>query len=294
MASHRVATDCKCIARVIRYFSYIPGFNFPLPTVETAPDPRKLKKDSRCSCCSWSALLVRFPYLFVLLVFLVVGLCVLGLWLDGTGFPSFDPLLGFESRGTRMGKAIVTKNSLQLNNCNLTVVVPPSAKRRSRRGGCPGTAAYNFNKLSVNDPLWIYKSNNKKSLWSLPAIKAMCQLDSEITTKYPEMGGSNYFRFHSLGKQLVSLVSPRAEISCQQLTPKYLDQGLSILQNCSKANETGTLKKCCKNNDCEECSHLPHECRNCIAFEMLYYLLDRNFDASDPFLEYAMSVSARR
>ncbi|XP_056150462.1 protein dispatched homolog 1 isoform X2 [Lampris incognitus] len=153
----------------------------------------------------------------------------------------------------------------------------------------------------------VFTSAEGKNLWSVQAIKSMCNLDNTRVRSHPQ-----YWRLcqrtndasccpsWTLGNYIAILTNKSC---CQKITERDVSHTLKILRSCSKYYHNGTLGPDCwdmstRRKDQLKCANVPRKCTKYNAvYQILHFLVDKDFlspknvEYLPPTLKYSMLFS---
>ncbi|XP_061749781.1 protein dispatched homolog 1-like [Nerophis ophidion] len=267
------------------------------------------RKDRTDLCSAWSfrfpksysELVADWPLVVLAVCTVLIAVCALLAFMLAK-LPDFtDSSKGFETRGTAISQRLVAFNNL------MKTFYRPDNEQAARYHELQEHEDHlhrrkrDSQSLSEEDlctrlpNVWHYfslklvvSSAEGKSLWSLQAIKSMCDLDKTRV------------RFHwdfqsdclswTLGNYIALL---REKPSCELLTEEDVAQTLTTLRTCARYYHDGSLTwECAATGTCDT---LPESCTKFnAAFVMLHYLVDKDFLSSEslgrpsPVLKYTM------
>ncbi|XP_061751014.1 protein dispatched homolog 1 isoform X2 [Nerophis ophidion] len=274
---------------------------------------------------SYSELIADWPVVVLGVCTLLIVVCALvGVLVPD--LPDFsDPLLGFEPRGTPIGQRLVTWNNMVKNTgYKATLANYPfkyadqqakshqEAKwsedhvERERR-----QAQWDFRKDFFCDvpgssySRLVFSSAEGKNLWSIQAIKSMCNLDNTRVRSHRDYwslcqrtNDASCCPSWTLGNYIAVLAN---RSSCQMITERDVSHTLKILRSCAKYYHNGTLAPDCwdvalKRKDQLKCGNVPRKCTKYNAvYQILHFLVDKDFlspkSMEAPVLRYSMLFS---
>lgn len=277
---------------------------------------------------SYAALIADWPVVVLGLCTVLIVVCALvGVLVPE--LPDFsDPLLGFEPRGTTIGQRLVTWNNMVKNTgYKATLANYPfkyadeQAKshrddrwsddhhERERR-----EVDWNFHKDSFFCDVpgdrysrVVFTSAGGETLWNLPAIKSMCNIDDSRIRSHPQFGSlcqrttaASCCPSWTLGNY-IAILNNRS--SCQKIVERDVSHTLKLLRTCAKHYRNGTLGPDCwdmaaRRKDQLKCTSVPRKCtKHNAVYQILHYLVDKDFltpraaDAAAPALRYSMLFS---
>ncbi|XP_026141744.1 protein dispatched homolog 2 isoform X2 [Carassius auratus] len=258
---------------------------------------------------SYSQVIVEYPMTVLISCTVVLFACSLAGILTGP-LPDFsDPLLGFEPRGTDISIRLATWMRLQQNTGpgkslspfpwqlteriagEDTVKSEPQSRERSRRMLRRDNTVHNFfcNAPGERYAQLVFRSGNSASLWSLKAIHSMCQMEQtqirsgtqfdKLCQVRSELHGSMVKNeccpSWSLGNYLAVLNNVS---SCFSLTAQQVSESLSLLRFCAPYYHDGRLvASCTERSKFGRCVSVPHRCKLSSIFQILHYLVDKDF-----------------
>ncbi|XP_068109499.1 protein dispatched homolog 2 [Hyperolius riggenbachi] len=262
---------------------------------------------------SYSQMITDWPLPIVAICSLVMLVCTLAGMLVGQ-MPDFsDPLMGFESRDTDMGKNLMTWKNMQSNTGyrkalsvyphgeknslddldfiqrNEKLFQVPRIETRYRRmveqkdgveGFFCGPPARSYSKL-------VFMSKTAGSLWNLQAIQSMCRIEKEKIRSHPSFSehcerndNKECCPSWSLGNY-ISVLYNRS--SCMEITQSDISHTLVLLRSCAPDYHRGALTPACIGSRSErekhsQCAKVPEKCtRSSAVYQLLHFLVDRDF-----------------
>uniref|UniRef100_A0A8C2HF33 Dispatched homolog 2 (Drosophila) n=1 Tax=Cyprinus carpio TaxID=7962 RepID=A0A8C2HF33_CYPCA len=268
---------------------------------------------------SYSQVIVEYPMTVLILCTVVLFGCSLAGILTGP-LPDFsDPLLGFEPRGTDISIRLATWMRLQQNTGpgkslspfpwqlteriagEDTVESEPQSRERSRRMLRRDNTEHNFfcNAPGEHYAQLIFRSGNSSTIFAsqmyLSKIRSgtefdkICQVRSEL---YSSMVKNECCPSWSLGNYLAVLNNIS---SCFSLTAQQVSESLSLLRFCAPYYHDGSLAaSCTERSKFGRCASIPHRCKLSSIFQILHYLVDKDFlgpqtvEYKVPSLKYSM------
>ncbi|XP_075386657.1 protein dispatched homolog 1 isoform X2 [Tenrec ecaudatus] len=283
--------------------------------------PFKLPKSYAALIADWPVVVLGLCTVFIV-VCALVGVLVPEL-------PDFsDPLLGFEPRGTTIGQRLVTWNNMVKNTgYKATLANYPfkyaDEQAKSHRDDRWSDDHYEREKREVDwnfhkDSFFcdipsdrysrvVFTSARGDTLWNLPAIKSMCNIDHSKIRSHPQFGdlcqrttAASCCPSWTLGNYIAILHN---RSSCQNIVERDVAHTLKLLRTCAKHYQNGTLGPDCwdttaRRKDQLKCTSVPRKCTKYNAvYQILHYLVDKDFmapkTASDaaPALRYSMLFS---
>lgn len=277
---------------------------------------------------SYAALLADWPVVVLGLCTLLIVVCALvGVLVPE--LPDFsDPLLGFEPRGTAIGQRLVTWNNMMKNTgYKATLANYPykyaeeqaKSRRDDRWSGDHHERErrevdWNFQKDSFFCDVpsdgysrVVFASAGGETLWNLPAIKSMCDVDNSRIRSHPQFSdlcqrttAVSCCPSWTLGNY-IAILNNRS--SCQKIVERDVSHTLKLLRTCAKHYQNGTLgpdcwDKAARRKDQLKCTNVPRKCTKYNAvYQILHYLVDKDFmtsktaDYAVPALKYSMLFS---
>ncbi|XP_078505954.1 protein dispatched homolog 1 [Lissotriton helveticus] len=274
---------------------------------------------------SYSALIADWPVVVLGMCTVLIVICALvGILVPD--LPDFsDPLLGFEPRGTAIGQRLVTWNNMVKNTgYQATLANYPfkyadeqakshqddrwSDDREKRQ------ADWNFHKDSFfcdvpsdHYSRVVFTSAHGENLWTLQAIKSMCNIDNLRIRSHPQFGDlcqratpDSCCPSWTLGNY-IAILNNRS--SCENIVERDVSHTVKLLRTCAKYYYNGTLGSDCwdmaaKRKDQLKCTNVPRKCTKYNAvYQVLHYLVDKDFlspktaDYVVPALKYSMLFS---
>ncbi|XP_048214107.1 protein dispatched homolog 1 isoform X2 [Perognathus longimembris pacificus] len=283
--------------------------------------PFKLPKSYAALLADWPVVVLGMCTVFIV-VCALVGVLVPEL-------PDFsDPLLGFEPRGTAIGQRLVTWNNMVKNTgYKATLANYPfkyaDEQAKSHRDDRWSDDHYEREKREVDwnfhkDSFFcdvpsdrysrvVFASAAGETLWNLPAIKSMCDVDNSRIRSHPQFGdlcqrttAASCCPSWTLGNY-IAILNNRS--SCQKIVERDVSHTLKLLRTCAKHYQNGTLGPDCwdmaaRRKDQLKCTNVPRKCTKYNAvYQILHYLVDKDFmspksaDYAMPALKYSMLFS---
>uniref|UniRef100_A0A4W2ELU8 Protein dispatched homolog 1 n=1 Tax=Bos indicus x Bos taurus TaxID=30522 RepID=A0A4W2ELU8_BOBOX len=282
--------------------------------------PFKLPKSYAALIADWPVVVLGMCTVFIV-VCALVGVLVPEL-------PDFsDPLLGFEPRGTAIGQRLVTWNNMVKNTgYKATLANYPfkyaDEQAKSHRDDRWSDDHYEREKREVDwnfhkDSFFcdvpsdrysrvVFTSAGGETLWNLPAIKSMCNVDNSRIRSHPQFGdlcqrttAASCCPSWTLGNY-IAILNNRS--SCQKIVERDVSHTLKLLRTCAKHYQNGTLEPDCwdmaaRRKDQLKCTNVPRKCTKYNAvYQILHYLVDKDFMAPKtadytPALKYSMLFS---
>uniref|UniRef100_A0A8C6QKN8 Protein dispatched homolog 1 n=1 Tax=Nannospalax galili TaxID=1026970 RepID=A0A8C6QKN8_NANGA len=277
---------------------------------------------------SYAALLADWPVVVLGMCTLLIVVCALvGVLVPE--LPDFsDPLLGFEPRGTVIGQRLVTWNNMVKNTgYKATLANYPfkyaDEQAKSHREDRWSDDHYEREKREVDwnfhkDSFFcdvpsdrysrvVFASAGGETLWNLPAIKSMCDVDNSRIRSHPQFAdlcqrttAASCCPSWTLGNY-IAILNNRS--SCQKIVERDVSHTLKLLRTCAKHYQNGTLGPDCwdmaaRRKDQLKCTNVPRKCTKYNAvYQILHYLVDKDFmtpkmtDYAVPALKYSMLFS---
>ncbi|KAM7050367.1 protein dispatched homolog 1 isoform 3-T3 [Molossus nigricans] len=283
--------------------------------------PFKLPKSYAALIADWPVVVLGMCTVFIV-VCALVGVLVPEL-------PDFsDPLLGFEPRGTTIGQRLVTWNNMVKNTgYKATLANYPfkyaDEQAKSHRDDRWSDDHYEREKREVDwnfhkDSFFcdvpsdrysrvVFTSAGGETLWNLPAIKSMCNVDNSRIRAHPQFGdlcqrttAASCCPSWTLGNY-IAILNNRS--SCQKIVERDVSHTLKLLRTCAKHYQNGTLEPDCwdmaaRRKDQLKCTNVPRKCTKYNAvYQILHYLVDKDFitpkaaEHAAPALKYSMLFS---
>lgn len=242
--------------------------------------------------------------------------------------PDFsDPLLGFEPRGTAIGQRLVTWNNMVKNTgykatlANYPFKYADEQAKNHQEPRWPEDhfdrdkrqAEWDFSKEFFCDvpgdsySRLVFTSAEGKNLWSIQAIKSMCNLDNSRVRSHRDYwslcqrtNDASCCPSWTLGNYIAVLTN---RSSCQKITERDVSHTLKILRSCAKFYHNGTLGPDCwdmalRRKDQLKCASVPRKCTKYNAvYQILHFLVDKDFlspkslEFPPPVLKYSMLFS---
>ncbi|XP_077005297.1 protein dispatched homolog 1 isoform X5 [Tamandua tetradactyla] len=276
----------------------------------------------------YAALIADWPVVVLGLCTVFIVVCALvGVLVPE--LPDFsDPLLGFEPRGTAIGQRLVTWNNMVKNTgYKATLANYPfkyaDEQAKSHRDDRWSDDHYEREKREVDwnfhkDSFFcdvpsdrysrvVFTSTGGETLWNLPAIKSMCNVDNSRIRSHPQFGdlcqrttAASCCPSWTLGNY-IAILNNRS--SCQKIVERDVSHTLKLLRTCAKHYQNGTLGPDCwdmaaRRKDQLKCTNVPRKCTKYNAvYQILHYLVDKDFmtpktaEYSVPALKYSMLFS---
>ncbi|KAM6217868.1 protein dispatched homolog 1 [Rhynchocyon petersi] len=283
--------------------------------------PFKLPKSYAALIADWPVVVLGMCTVFIV-VCALVGVLVPEL-------PDFsDPLLGFEPRGTAIGQRLVTwSNMVKNTGYKATLANYPfkyaDEQAKSHRDDRWSDDHYEREKREVDwnfhkDSFFcdvpsdrysrvVFAPAGGDTLWNLPAIKSMCDVDKLRIRSHPQFGdlcqrttAASCCPSWTLGNYIAILHN---RSSCQKIVERDVSHTLKLLRTCAKHYQNGTLGPDCwdmaaRRKDQLKCTNVPRKCTKYNAvYQIFHYLVDKDFmapkmaDYPTPALKYSMLFS---
>ncbi|KAL4630543.1 hypothetical protein GN956_G15873 [Arapaima gigas] len=277
---------------------------------------------------SYAELIADWPVVVLGVCTVLIVVCALvGILVPD--LPDFsDPLLGFEPRGTAIGQRLVTWNNMVKNTGYKATLANYPFKYADEQAKShqedrwaedhyerdKRQAEWDFSKDSFFCDVpgdrysrLVFTSVEGKNLWSIQAIKSMCNLDNTRVRSHPQYwnlcqrtSDASCCPSWTLGNYIAVLNN---KSSCQKITERDVSHTLKILRSCAKYYHNGTLGPDCwdmttRRKDQLKCSNVPRKCTKYNAvYQILHFLVDKDFlttkstDYQVPALKYSMLFS---
>ncbi|KAK9959891.1 hypothetical protein ABG768_009986 [Culter alburnus] len=259
---------------------------------------------------SYSQVIVEYPMTVLISCTLLLFACSLAGILTGPQPDFSDPLLGFEPRGTDISIRLATWMRLQQNTGpgkslspvpwqlterttagEDTIRPEPQLRERSRRMLHRDYTEHTFfcNAPGERYAQLVFRSGNSASLWSLKAIYSMCQMEQtqirsgtqfdQLCQVRSELYGSTVENeccpSWSLGNYLALLNNVS---SCFSLTAQQVSESLGLLRFCAPYyHDRSLVASCTERSKFGRCASVPHRCKLSSIFQILHYLVDKDF-----------------
>uniref|UniRef100_A0A3P9DF42 Protein dispatched homolog 1 n=1 Tax=Maylandia zebra TaxID=106582 RepID=A0A3P9DF42_9CICH len=276
---------------------------------------------------SYAELIADWPVVVLGVCTVLIVICALvGILVPD--LPDFsDPLLGFEPRGTAIGQRLVTWNNMVKNTGYKATLAnypfkyadeqakihqeprrPKDHFDRDKR-----QAEWDFSKEFFCDvpgdsySRVVFSSAEGKNLWSIQAIKSMCNLDNARVRSHRDYwnlcqrtNADSCCPSWTLGNY-IAVLNNRS--SCQKITERDVSHTLKILRSCAKYYHNGTLGPDCwdmtlRRKDQLKCASVPRKCTKYNAiYQIFHFLVDKDFlspkslEYPPPVLKYSMLFS---
>ncbi|XP_042359288.1 protein dispatched homolog 1 [Plectropomus leopardus] len=276
---------------------------------------------------SYAELIADWPVVVLGVCTVLIVVCALvGILVPD--LPDFsDPLLGFEPRGTAIGQRLVTWNNMVKNTgykatlANYPFKYADEQAKNHQEPRWPEDhfdrdkrqAEWDFSKEFFCDvpgdsySRLVFTSAEGKSLWSIQAIKSMCNLDNTRVRSHRDYwslcqrtNDASCCPSWTLGNYIAVLTN---RSSCQKITERDVSHTLKILRSCAKYYHNGTLGPDCwdmalRRKDQLKCASVPRKCTKYNAvYQILHFLVDKDFlspkslEFPPPVLKYSMLFS---
>ncbi|KAK2890437.1 protein dispatched homolog 1 [Channa argus] len=276
---------------------------------------------------SYAELIADWPVVVLGVCTVLIVVCALvGILVPD--LPDFsDPLLGFEPRGTAIGQRLVTWNNMVKNTgykatlANYPFKYADEQAKNHQEPRWPEDnldrdkrqAEWDFRKEFFCDvpgdsySRLVFTSAEGKNLWSVQAIKSMCNLDNTRVRSHHDYwslcqrtNDASCCPSWTLGNYIAVLNN---KSSCQKITERDVMHTLKILRSCAKFYHNGTLGPDCwdmalRRKDQLKCATVPRKCIKYNAvYQILHFLVDKDFlgpkslDYPPPVLKYSMLFS---
>ncbi|XP_077477316.1 protein dispatched homolog 2 [Stigmatopora argus] len=259
-----------------------------------------------CFVRNYSQILVDYPLEVLLGCALVLLACSLAGLLIGP-LPDFsEPLLGFEPQGTDIG---VRQSSLSRLRENTGPGKPLSfLPQQLNKSGEErhNTSGFRYKRMLAKDSnsdsflcegpgqhlsQLVFRSESSASLWSLKAIRAMCEMEESrirsqaqfqdvcqqhVRGEAESVSRSGCCPSWSLGNYLASLTNASG---CFDLTSQQVSEALHLLRKCAPHYHNGHLVEACfQRPKYGSCSFVPSRCKQSrMVFQILHFLVDKDF-----------------
>ncbi|XP_034555225.1 protein dispatched homolog 1 [Notolabrus celidotus] len=242
--------------------------------------------------------------------------------------PDFsDPLRGFEPRGTEIGQRLVTWSNMVKNTgykatlANYPFKYADEQAKNHQEPRWPEDhfdrdkrqAEWDFSKDFFCDvpgdsySRLVFTSAEGKNLWSIQAIKSMCNMDNSRVRSHRDYwdlcqrtNAASCCPSWTLGNYIAVLAN---RSSCQKITERDVSHTLKTLRSCAKYYHNGTLAPDCwdmalRRKDQLKCASVPRKCTKYNAvYQILHFLVDKDFlspkslEFPPPVLKYSMLFS---
>uniref|UniRef100_A0A3P8T2T4 Protein dispatched homolog 1 n=1 Tax=Amphiprion percula TaxID=161767 RepID=A0A3P8T2T4_AMPPE len=256
---------------------------------------------------SYAELIADWPVVVLGVCTVLIVVCALvGILVPD--LPDFsDPLLGFEPRGTAIGQRLVTWNNMVKNTgykatlANYPFKYADEQAKNHQEPRWPEDhfdrdkrqAEWDFSKEFFCDvpgdsySRLVFTSAEGKNLWSIQAIKSMCNLDNTRVRSHRDYwslcqrtNDASCCPSWTLGNYIAVLTN---RSSCQKITERDVSHTLKILRSCAKYYHNGTLGPDCwdmalRRKDQLKCATVPRKCTKYNAvYQILHFLVDKDF-----------------
>ncbi|XP_068198912.1 protein dispatched homolog 1 isoform X2 [Antennarius striatus] len=276
---------------------------------------------------SYAELIADWPVVVLGVCTVLIVVCALvGILVPD--LPDFsDPLLGFEPRGTAIGQRLVTWNNMVKNTgykatlANYPFKYADEQAKNHQEPRWPEDhfdrdkrqAEWDFSKEFFCDvpgesySRLVFTSAEGKNLWSIQAIKSMCNLDNTRVRSHRDYwslcqrtNDASCCPSWTLGNYIAVLTN---RSSCQKITERDVSHTLKVLRSCAKYYHNGTLGPDCwdmalRRKDQLKCVSVPRKCTKYNAvYQILHFLVDKDFlspkslEFPPPVLKYSMLFS---
>ncbi|XP_074471914.1 protein dispatched homolog 1 [Sebastes fasciatus] len=276
---------------------------------------------------SYAELIADWPVVVLGVCTVLIVVCALvGILVPD--LPDFsDPLLGFEPRGTAIGQRLVTWNNMVKNTgykatlANYPFKYADEQAKNHQEPRWPEDhfdrdkrhAEWDFSKEFFCDvpgdsySRLVFTSAEGKNLWSIQAIKSMCNLDNTRVRSHRDYwslcqrtNDASCCPSWTLGNYIAVLTN---HSSCQKITERDVSHTLKILRSCAKYYHNGTLASDCwdmalRRKDQLKCAGVPRKCAKYNAvYQILHFLVDKDFlspkslELPPPVLKHSMLFS---
>uniref|UniRef100_H2SEW5 Protein dispatched homolog 1 n=1 Tax=Takifugu rubripes TaxID=31033 RepID=H2SEW5_TAKRU len=281
-----------------------------------------------CSCCGcYAELIADWPVVVLGVCTVLIVVCALvGILVPD--LPDFsDPLRGFEPRGTAIGQRLVTWNNMLKNTgykatlANYPFKYADEQAKNHQEPRWPEDhhdrdkrqAEWDFSKEFFCDvpgqrySRLVFTSAEGKNLWSIQAIKSMCNLDNSRVRSHRDYwslcqrtSDASCCPSWTIGNYVAVLTN---RSSCQKITERDVSHILKILRSCAKYYHNGTLGPDCwdmtlRRKDQLKCANVPRKCTKYNAvYQILHFLVDKDFlspkslESPPPVLKHSMLFS---
>ncbi|XP_053567786.1 protein dispatched homolog 2 [Bombina bombina] len=263
---------------------------------------------------SYSQMITDWPLPILIVCLLLMLVCTLAALLVGQ-MPDFsEPLMGFESRDTDIGRKLTTWKNMQSNTgFKKTLSIYPHGDKSSLDD-------LDFNKRNGNEELFqvrrepryrrmveqedgvdgffcgapaksysqlVFMSKTAGSLWNLQAIQSMCRMEIEKIRSHPTFADlcvrsdtKECCPSWSIGNYIAVLYN---RSSCMEITHTDISHTLALLRSCAPDYHRGLLTPACIGSRSErekhsQCAKVPEKCtRSSAVYQMLHFLVDKDF-----------------
>uniref|UniRef100_A0A3Q3D8W9 Protein dispatched homolog 1 n=1 Tax=Hippocampus comes TaxID=109280 RepID=A0A3Q3D8W9_HIPCM len=331
LAPHsRSPLTCSCCPPACNYSHPRPHLTHPTTPhhlLHHSHQPWQDHFESPPCVFSYSELIADWPVVVLGVCTVLIVVCALvGVLVPD--LPDFsDPLLGFEPRGTAIGQRLVTWNNMVKNTgykatlANYPFKYADEQAKNHQEPKWPEDhfdrekrhAEWDFRKEFFCDvpgssySRLVFSSAEGKNLWSIQAIKSMCNLDNTRVRSHRDYwslcqrtNDASCCPSWTLGNYIAALTN---RSSCQTITERDVAHTLKILRSCAKYYHNGTLGPDCwdmalKRKDQLKCGNVPRKCTKYNAvYQMMHFLVDKDFlspkslEFPPPVLMYSMLFS---
>ncbi|XP_038597017.1 protein dispatched homolog 2 [Tachyglossus aculeatus] len=258
---------------------------------------------------SYSQLIAEWPLAVLLLCLATVLLCTLAGLLGGL-LPDFSqPLLGFEPRGTDIGRKLAVWRTVEGHTGpQKALLLAPDPEQNSSHSNFTGSS------IDGEEPGWtqrmvdpvegreqdgffcgppgksysqlVFMSTTAGSLWNLPAVQSMCRLEEDKIRSHARFGelcqrtaANACCPSWSLGNYIAELHN---RSSCLAVTQGDLARTLALLRACAPDYHRGALAPACLGpgrSRHPRCARLAERCARDggTVYQLLHFLVDRDF-----------------
>ncbi|KAL2082725.1 hypothetical protein ACEWY4_022543 [Coilia grayii] len=277
---------------------------------------------------SYAELIADWPVVVLGVCTVLIVICALVSMLVPEPPDFSDPLLGFEPRGTTIGQRLVTWNNMVKNTGYKATLANYPFKYADEQAKShqedrwaedqyerdKRQAEWDFSKdnffCDVPGDRYsrlVFASAEGKNLWSIQAIKSMCNLDNTRVRSHNEYwslcqrtNAASCCPSWTLGNYIAVLTN---KSSCQKITERDVSHTLKVLRSCAKYYHNGTLGPECwdmttRRKDQLKCANVPRKCTKYNAvYQILHFLVDKDFlnpkstEYHPPALKYSMLIS---
>uniref|UniRef100_H3CKF8 Protein dispatched homolog 1 n=1 Tax=Tetraodon nigroviridis TaxID=99883 RepID=H3CKF8_TETNG len=275
---------------------------------------------------SYAELIADWPVVVLGVCTVLIVVCALvGILVPD--LPDFsDPLRGFEPRGTAIGQRLVTWDNMVKNtgykatlaNYPFKYADERARSHQPRQSKDPHDrdkrqAEWDFSKDFFCDvpgdhySRLVFTSAEGKNLWSIQAIKSMCNLDNARVRSHRDYwslcqrtNDASCCPSWTIGNYIAVLTN---RSSCQKITEQDVSHIFRILRSCAKYYHNGTLGPDCwdmtlRRKDQLKCANVPKKCTKYNAvYQILHFLVDKDFlspkslESPPPVLKHSMLFS---
>lgn len=277
---------------------------------------------------SYAELIADWPVVVLGVCTVLIVVCALVSMLVPEPPDFSDPLLGFEPRGTTIGQRLVTWNNMVKNTGYKATLANYPFKYADEQAKShqedrwteeqferdKRQAEWDFTKDNFFCDIpgdrysrLVFASAEGKNLWSVPAIKSMCNMDDMRVRSHRDYwnlcqrtNAASCCPSWTLGNYIALLTN---KSSCQTITERDVSHTLKILRSCAKYYHNGTLGPDCwdmttRRKDQLKCANVPRKCTKFNAvYQILHFLVDKDFlnpkstDHQSTVLRYSMLFS---